>query len=110
MDLRYRREFMENAQKMRFSRKIEDFSCKKCGAKVKGTGYTDHCPNCLWSMHVDINPGDRSSKCIGMMKPMSTQSNRNGFIIEYLCIKCGAKKRIGAAADDNKELLFDLLK
>ncbi|MFA6992594.1 MAG: RNHCP domain-containing protein, partial [Candidatus Gracilibacteria bacterium] len=39
----------------RFSRTIEDFVCEKCGAKVKGDGYTNHCPKCLWSKHVDIN-------------------------------------------------------
>ncbi|MEK7061411.1 MAG: RNHCP domain-containing protein, partial [Patescibacteria group bacterium] len=45
---------------MSFVKKIEDFVCKVCGTKVKGTGYTNHCPNCLYSLHVDEEvPGDR---------------------------------------------------
>ena len=28
---------------------------------MKGNGYTNHCPKCLWSKHVDINPGDRGA-------------------------------------------------
>jgi len=43
----------------KFQKRIENFTCEKCGLFVKGTGYTDHCPNCLWSKHMDINPGDR---------------------------------------------------
>ena len=29
----------------------EDFICENCGAFVVGTGYTSHCPQCLWSKH-----------------------------------------------------------
>lgn len=77
--------------------------------KVSGSGYTDHCPNCLWSRHVDINPGDRASKCRGMMKPLKAEHDRNWFVIVYTCQKCAAEKRMRAAEDDNKELLFQLL-
>ncbi|MBU3901416.1 RNHCP domain-containing protein, partial [Patescibacteria group bacterium] len=48
-------------QSKKFQRKIEDFVCGHCGPKIKGTGYTDHCPKCLWSQHVDVNPGDRQA-------------------------------------------------
>lgn len=45
----------------------EDFVCEVCGTKVKGTSYTNHCPNCLWSKHVDQNvPGDRAELCHGL--------------------------------------------
>jgi len=38
----------------KFSKKVENFTCEACGNKVKGSGYTDHCPNCLYSKHVDV--------------------------------------------------------
>jgi hypothetical protein len=100
---------MDNVHQKRFSKRVENFTCKVCKAKVRGTGFTDHCPNCLWSMHVDVNPGDRRSECKGLMKPIKTEHNRNGFIIFYSCKKCGIKKKVHAAEEDNGELLFKLL-
>ena len=46
----------------RFKMIDEDYICDVCGDEVKALGYTarDHCPNCLASKHVDINPGDRA--------------------------------------------------
>ena len=43
----------------------EGFICENCNKKVSPLGYTsrDHCPYCLYSMHVDINPGDRQNSC-----------------------------------------------
>jgi len=93
----------------RFSRRIEDFVCEVCGTHVKGNGYTDHCPNCLSSKHVDINPGDRKSDCGGIMVPVRTEYAKHEFFIYYRCTKCGAEKRVKAAKDDNKELLMELL-
>lgn len=96
---------MEHQESKRFSKRVENFTCEVCGAEISGTGYTDHCPNCLWSKHVDINPGDRLSKCGGMMKPIKTEHNRTRFFIEYRCEKCKMKKRVQVAKDDNKERL-----
>lgn len=93
----------------RFSKREENFTCEMCGAEVAGTGYTDHCPNCLWSKHVDVNPGDRKSKCKGLMEPIRTESVRSGFLIKYRCKKCRMNKKSGAAKNDNNELLFKLL-
>ena len=28
-----------------------------------GSNHRNHCPNCLYSLHVDIEPGDRESEC-----------------------------------------------
>ena len=41
----------------------EDFICENCGKDVEKSSYTarDHCPYCLYSKHVDINPGDRKN-------------------------------------------------
>jgi hypothetical protein len=72
---------------------------------VKGTGFTDHCPKCLTSKHVDINPGDRSSKCKGLMLPIGVEYLRHEFFIVYKCEKCGVVKRVSAAPDDNPLIL-----
>ena len=44
----------------------ESFTCKNCGRLVvpvgAGSDHRNHCPNCLHSLHVDIEPGDRESK------------------------------------------------
>ena len=93
----------------RFTRVVEDFTCCNCGAKVKGTGYTDHCPNCLWSLHVDNFPGDRSSECKGKMKPTRAVYENDGYTVEYVCMKCGTRKKFKAAGNDNKELLLKLV-
>ena len=67
----------------RFQRKIEDFVCANCGAKIKGNGYTNHCPACLWSKHVDINPGDRASVCGGLMKPIDIELKKGKYVLLY---------------------------
>lgn len=85
----------------KFQRKIEDFTCKKCGNKTRGNGYTDHCPKCLWSLHVDINPGDRSAKCIGLMAPAGIEIKNNKYLIRYLCEKCGYKYKVKSVPDDD---------
>ena len=38
----------------------DNFICEKCKQYVFKLGYTarDHCNHCLYSKHVDINPGD----------------------------------------------------
>lgn len=85
----------------KFQRKKEDFVCKNCGEKVLGNGYTDHCPRCLWSLHIDINPGDRSSVCRGMMKPCGIEIKGKINFILYECLKCGFKHRVKAAKEDD---------
>ncbi|KKT26514.1 MAG: hypothetical protein UW11_C0010G0004 [Parcubacteria group bacterium GW2011_GWA2_43_9b] len=95
-------------QSKKFQRKIEDFICAKCGAKAEGTGYTDHCPNCLWSKHVDINPGDRRAECFGLMEPVGVEIKGSEKIIYYQCQQCGFKHRVKAAAEDNFEEIIKL--
>lgn len=76
-----------------FIKKIEDFTCEHCGVSVKGTGYTNHCPQCLWSKHVDIFPGDRAALCKGQMKPITLEMEKDGFVITHKCVLCGHEKR-----------------
>ena len=51
----------------------DSFTCRVCGRLVTpqsaGTDHRNHCPNCLSSLHVDIEPGDRASDCGGSMEP-----------------------------------------
>ncbi len=90
----------------RFIRTKEDFICENCGYSVKGTGYTNHCPKCLWSKHVDINPGDRAHTCQGMMRPIEVHIVGQDIHIVHQCIKCGFKKRnIRQDEDDFDEIL-----
>ncbi len=94
-----------------FKRTFEDFVCQICGTSIKGTGYTNHCPNCLWSMHVDINPGDRAAKCNGLMKPHSVVYDRGGnYTIIHKCLKCGESKRVKAQPNDSRDVLASRMK
>jgi ribosomal protein L37AE/L43A len=92
----------------KFQRKIENFTCENCGKKVKGTGYTNHCPNCLFSRHVDINPGDRGEICGGLMEPVGLEMNKNEYIILHRCKKCGAERKNHADKNDSVEALINL--
>jgi len=95
-------------QTKKFQRKIEDFVCGQCGTKVTGTGYTDHCPSCLWSHHVDVNPGDRASSCGGNMEPIGIEIKGGENIIHYKCQKCGFSHRVKSAKNDNFEVIIKL--
>jgi hypothetical protein len=92
----------------KFIKKIEDFACGHCRKKVKGNGYTNHCPNCLWSKHVDINPGDRAEKCKGLMEPVNLELKNGEYILTHRCEKCGAKKRCKTNVNDSITALTEL--
>jgi rubrerythrin len=94
----------------KFTRKIEDFVCENCGKMTKGTGYTNHCPKCLFSKHVDINPGDRLGTCGGLMEPVSIEIKRDEYIIIHKCQKCGFIKNNKSAPDDNFEKILKISK
>lgn len=95
---------------LKFTRKIEDFVCENCGAKVKGNGFTNHCPHCLWSKHVDINPGDRLSNCQGLMEPIRVEKGDRDikFVIVHRCVKCGYEKRNKISEKDDFEQLLKI--
>lgn len=93
----------------KFTKKIEDFNCAHCGAVVRGNGYTNHCPHCLWSRHVDNNPGDRASSCGGMMRPISAEKDGEGFIITHKCELCGKEKRQRTSDQDNIDALIKVM-
>ncbi len=45
----------------------DSFTCRVCGRPVvpagAGSDHRNHCPNCLSSLHVDDEPGDRAADC-----------------------------------------------
>lgn len=95
----------------RFTKIDEEFICHYCGKKVEKLGYTcrNHCPSCLHSKHVDINPGDRAEECHGDLKPVSVEINsKKGYVIISKCEKCGAIRKNKAAEDDNIDLIIEL--
>ncbi|MBT3730220.1 RNHCP domain-containing protein [bacterium] len=92
----------------KFQRTIEDFVCENCGEEVKGDGYTNHCPVCLWSKHVDINPGDRKADCGGLMEPVSIETEKDEHIITHRCQICGHEKRNKTVQEDNFEKIIEI--
>lgn len=95
----------------RFTKNDDGFKCAGCGREVPPLGYTsrNHCPYCLTSLHLDVNPGDRASDCGGVMRAVKTEPDpKKGFIIIHKCTKCGALRRNKAAKDDNTDLLITL--
>lgn len=76
----------------KFQRKKEDFICENCGFQMIGNGYTNHCQKCLWSKHVDINPGDREENCLGMMRPVGIDLRNGRYFILHQCAKCGFER------------------
>ena len=93
----------------KFQRAKEDFTCGKCGFFVRGNGYTNHCTHCLWSKHVDVNPGDRMALCGGMMEPISVETKSGEWIILHRCTVCRAEKKNKASKDDAFDALESLL-
>jgi DNA-directed RNA polymerase subunit RPC12/RpoP len=93
---------------MVFIRKTENFVCEMCGQNVEGNGYTNHCPQCLWSKHVDIFPGDRAGKCGGMMEPIRIEKKGNNYVIIHKCVKCGLEKTNKAVKDDNFQMIIQI--
>lgn len=92
----------------RFTKTVENFVCAHCGAHVRGNGYTNHCPVCLWSRHVDNAPGDRAATCGGMMRPIAVQPDGARFIITHQCEKCGKTIRQHTTDDDNIDEIIRL--
>ncbi len=85
----------------KFQRTIEDFACGHCKTVVAGDGYTNHCPECLYSRHVDINPGDRDADCGGLMKPVSIEPKKGDFVIVHECVECGHIRKNKTSSKDN---------
>jgi DNA-directed RNA polymerase subunit RPC12/RpoP len=90
----------------------EEFVCLNCGNKVSKLNVTarDHCNNCLYSLHVDINPGDRKNPCKGLLEPIGIEKYRDTYKIIYKCTKCGMLHKNIMASDDNMDKIIELSK
>ncbi len=98
---------------MGFRKLDSGFVCVNCGKEVQPLGYTsrNHCPYCLCSIHVDIEPGDRANDCKGLLVPIGIDYNANkGYIIRHKCRICGMEKRNKCADDDNYALICEIMK
>ena len=95
----------------RFIKNDTGFTCANCKREVAPLKYTsrNHCPYCLFSLHVDITPGDRQNSCGGILEPVLSEPSpdlKKGYVITFKCQKCGEKIRNRAANDDDKNLLI----
>ena len=90
----------------------EEFICENCGMKITKLGYTarDHCNYCLYSKHVDINPGDRLNDCKGLLKPIEIEKFKDTYKIIYKCEKCGQLHKNIMANDDNMDKIIEISK
>ena len=94
----------------KFYKSDESFICENCNKKVEKLSYTsrDHCPYCLYSKHVDINPGDRMNTCKGLLKPTGIEKFKDTYKIIYKCEKCGEIHKNIVASDDDMNLIIEL--
>ena len=90
----------------------ETFICENCNKQVEKLNYTarDHCNHCLYSKHVDINPGDRKNECKGLLKPISIEKFKDTYKIIYKCNKCNEIHKNIMASDDDMNLIIELTK
>lgn len=95
---------------LKFKKKKEDFTCENCGTEVIGDGFTNHCPKCLHSKHVDIFPGDRAENCGGLMKPISAEENGREWSIIHKCQKCGKMQKNKISKQDNFDEVVEISK
>ena len=100
----------------RFTKNDNGFTCVVCQREVLPLGYTsrNHCPFCLSSLHVDVNPGDRANPCRGILRPIKVEPDpRKGYVIIHRCERCGELSRCRAAHEarvqpDDSNLLIRL--
>ena len=92
----------------KFNELDEEFICDNCHKKVNKLEYSsrDHCPYCLYSKHVDNNPGDRNNPCKGLLKPIGIEKYKDTYKILYKCEKCKKEHKNIVAKDDNIEELI----
>lgn len=96
----------------KFEMKDEAFICEHCHQKIDKLNYTarDHCKFCLYSKHVDINPGDRRNPCQGLLEPIGIEKYKNTYKIIYKCLKCHQIHKNIMANDDNYDVIIELSK
>lgn len=95
-----------------FVKNDNEFNCINCGKRIEKLKYTsrDHCNSCLYSLHVDIFPGDRANDCKGILVPVNViQTSKKGQVIIYRCNKCNAEVRNIVAEDDDRDTIYKVV-
>jgi hypothetical protein len=93
---------------MSFIRQKEDFICDFCNKEMRGNGYTNHCSACLYSKHVDVDPGDRSSLCGGLMRPIYVSYTNTDSYILHKCLVCGFERKNKIQDGDSVEVMIKI--
>ena len=106
---------MKKRYKRTSHREIPDaaFICDHCHCVIPGsapgTEHRNHCPACLWSVHLDLRPGDRRSGCRGLMEPIAVWVRHDGeWAIVHRCQRCRSVRTNRIAGDDNEVVLMSL--
>ncbi|ASU82610.1 RNHCP domain-containing protein [Nocardiopsis gilva YIM 90087] len=95
----------------RSGRNADAFRCLHCRLDVPmsapGTRHRNHCPNCLYSRHVDRDiPGDRAAECGARMEPIAISVRGDGeWVIIHRCTACDELGANRTAGDDNPLML-----
>jgi hypothetical protein len=78
--------------------------------RALGTAHRNHCPNCLWSRHLDDDrPGDRDADCGSLMEPIAITVRGDGeWVVVHRCTGCDEVHLNRSAADDNPLMLLRL--
>ena len=95
------------------SRADGGFACIRCKHSIPsvafGTQHRNHCPRCLWSRHLDDEPGDRRCPCRAPMEPVAIEVRRDGeWAIVHRCTGCGMLRTNRVAGDDHELALLAL--
>lgn len=89
------------------------FTCIVCKHSVEargfGTNHRNHCPRCLWSRHLDDEPGDRRNACRAPMEPIAIEVRQDGeWALVHRCTGCGTLKTNRIGGDDHERSLLAL--
>jgi len=89
------------------------FRCQHCRSEIlrsaHGTVHRNHCPQCLWSVHLDERPGDRRSSCRGGMEPIAIWVREDGeWSLVHRCCGCHVVRVNRVAGDDSEFALLSL--
>ncbi len=94
---------------MAFKKTKENFICENCGEENVGNGFTNHCKKCLWSKHVDIDPGDRLAVCRGMMEPVDAENKNKELRVKHKCKQCNFERWCAVSEYDSLEKIPNLI-
>ena len=105
---------MSHARRARGGRERNStFRCGHCRLDVSlqavGSAHRNHCPNCLWSRHLDDSPGDRAAECGSLMEPIAISVRGGGeWVLVHRCRGCDEVHLNRTAGDDNPLMLMRL--